>query len=128
MADIQSVLEKKCIPLSISGSGDEYEGKSVRTIPLIKHKLIPNPGELVVNVSKHKHFKQITINTRFLKPWKPVAGGEVVIVEGSACGKIGKVTGLTDQICTVRFEDSEGSSVQFFKPEKLAYIESLRSI
>ncbi len=99
----------------------------MRTLPLAKRKSTPKPGEVIVSVSTHARLKQISIDARFLRPWKPVVGGEAVVIEEPARGTIGVVGGLTPEICTIRIEDSTGASIKYFKPEKIAYLEPLRN-
>ncbi|KAF8262531.1 hypothetical protein EI94DRAFT_1704714 [Lactarius quietus] len=129
--DLRFVLERRCIPLTVSGVRDgdlaEYEGKVVRTLPLSKHKSTPNPDEVIVSASKRSRVKQMSIEAKNLKPLKPIIDGEVIVIEGPKCGAIGKVGSLTDQICTVRFDDPTGASVSYFKPNKVAYVEALRN-
>ncbi|KAH9041864.1 hypothetical protein EDB83DRAFT_2524000 [Lactarius deliciosus] len=129
-ADIQAALERRCIPFYVSGVRDgpldEYEGKVVRTLRLAKRKLTPKPNEVVVSIYKRSSFKQISINVSFLQPWKLVINSEAVIIEGSACGTIGVVKGLTPEICSIGIEDSTGTSTQYFKPDTVVYVELLR--
>ncbi|KAN0123677.1 hypothetical protein V8E53_015899 [Lactarius tabidus] len=126
-ADIQAVLERRCMPLNVSGVRggilDEYEGKTVRTMPLAKRKSTPGSDELAVSTVKRGRVKQISINVKFLKPWKPVADGEVVVIEGPSRGTVGTVRAIMEQICTIRSEGPAGASVHYFKPEKVAYLE-----
>ncbi|KAF8265724.1 hypothetical protein EI94DRAFT_1702256 [Lactarius quietus] len=129
--DMRFVLEKRCIPLTITGvSGDlaEYEGKAVRTLPLAKRKSTPKPDEVVVSASRRGRLKQISIEAKYLKPWIPIVNSKVVIIKGPKHGAIGKVGSLTDQICTVRFDDPTGASVSYFKPNKVVCIHPLLSI
>ncbi|KAN0123693.1 hypothetical protein V8E53_015887 [Lactarius tabidus] len=130
-ADVQAVLERRCVPLNVSGVRggvfDQYEGKTVRTMPIARHRLglTPNSGELIVNTVKGGRIKQLSINAGFLKPWEPVPNGEVVVIEGPLCGTVGTVQSITEHICTIRFEESGGASTYYFKPEKVAYLEPL---
>lgn len=130
-ADMQAVLERRCVPLSVSGVRggvlDQYEGKTVRTLPIARRRSTPESGELIVNIIKRGRIKQLSINAGFLKPWEPVPNGEVVIIEGPLRGTVGKVHGITGHICTIRSEESAGASTHYVKPEKVAYLEPLGS-
>lgn len=119
------------MPLSVSGVRggvlDQYEGKTVRTLPIARRRSTPESGELIVNIIKRGRIKQLSINAGFLKPWEPVPNGEVVIIEGPLRGTVGKVHGITGHICTIRSEESAGASTHYVKPEKVAYLEPLGS-
>ena len=105
----------------------KYNGKVIRTLPFAMRTETPKPDEVVISSSKHSCLRQLTIEARYLKPKKAVIDSEAVVIEGPKHGAIGKVGGLTDQICTVRFDDVKGAEVRHFKLDKLAYVEALRN-
>ncbi|KAF8267156.1 hypothetical protein EI94DRAFT_1701251 [Lactarius quietus] len=102
--DMRFVLEKRCIPLTITGvSGDlaEYEGKAVRTYPLAKRKSTPQaPMKSWSSASRRGRLKQNIHRGKIPQAMDPDRQSKSSSSKGQSMGAIGKVGSLTDQICT----------------------------
>jgi hypothetical protein len=96
--EIQRVIEKKCILFHIRGHSefgmDAYTGSLARTVPTDQRTLSPAAeDEIVVRTVNRGRPKQISIHPRFLMPWTPLVGSEVVITQGKWLGTLGLVKG-----------------------------------
>jgi hypothetical protein len=96
--EIQKVIEKKCILFHIRGYGercmDAYTGSPARTVPMDQHTMSPaTEDEIIVRTVIRTCPKQISIHPRFLVPWTPLVGSEVVITKGMWLGTVGLVKG-----------------------------------
>jgi hypothetical protein len=52
---VQAVLERRCVPLNMSGvRGGVFEGKTMRTMPIsiCRPRLTPESSELIINTVK----------------------------------------------------------------------------
>jgi hypothetical protein len=73
---------------------DTYTGSPARTVPTGQRTLSPTADdEIIVRTVNRGSPKQISIHPRFLVPWTPLVGSEVVITKGIWLGTVGVVKG-----------------------------------
>jgi hypothetical protein len=136
-AELSAVLKTMRIPFYIrgirgsgDGSMDNYEGSAARTVPPTACKSTPQEGEVLVSVIRGVRPVQISIHPRYLVPWTPRQGSNVVVIDGSWLGFQGIVVGNDADSYTVRFtmRDSSGehSHEEIFDIKQLARLDSLR--
>jgi hypothetical protein len=63
----------------------------------------PQAGEIILSVFKCPCRTQILVHLRFLFPWQPVVGDEVVVIKGPLIGTLGVVKAMEQVLCTVTF-------------------------
>lgn len=85
----------------------------------------PKDGEIILSVFKHPRPTQISVHPKFLVPWQPVAGDEVVVIKGSWLGTTGVVKAEQPR-CIVTFQLDNDLWDHQFENSDLAVIESLR--
>lgn len=109
---------------------DVYEDKAARSVPPTAHKSTPQDGEVLVSVVRGVRLVQVSIHPKFLIPWTPRQGSDVVVIDGSWLGRQGTVVGKDGNSCTVRFTltDSFGelSHEERFDVKQLAILEPVR--
>ena len=76
---------------SADKSLDKLEGETARTLPERRRELVPEAGEIVVEVILRNRKKQFSLHPKYLNPWKPVVGGGAVVVQGKYQGVLGVV-------------------------------------
>jgi hypothetical protein len=130
---IQVLLEVKCIPFTIRASGDRsmdvYDGNPARTLPTAQYDSPLQAGEIIVRTTKRARPKQLSIHPRYLVPWKPLVGCEVVVTNGSGLGAVGVVKGRQGDDWTVTFKgasDDSDAGDFVFKEKDLASLEPLK--
>ncbi|KAH9162307.1 hypothetical protein EDB89DRAFT_2079838 [Lactarius sanguifluus] len=127
---VQDIVERKCIPLYIRGLGassmDAHDGNPAKTVPTDQRTLSPQEGEIIVKMVKRARPKQISIHPRFLVPWKPLVGYEVLIIDGSWFGAVGVVKGRQGNSWTVSFTVDDDSREFVFEESDLAPLEPLK--
>jgi hypothetical protein len=109
---------------------DAYEGSAARTVPQTACSSPPRDGEVTVSVVRGVFPVQISIRPKFLVPWKPTQGSDVVVIDGSWVGSSGVVVGEDSGSYVVRFtvndEHGEESRDIPFDGNQLANLEPLR--
>ena len=130
---IQRLIEQKTIPFYIRNlheSSDRslqaYARCTGRTVPVDRCTSTPKDGELIVCVVKRSRLTQISIHPRFLVPWEPVVGGEVVVIKGECLGTQGVVKAREHPRSVVNFTFENDSWDVKFDDSDLATIEPLR--
>ncbi|KAH9177216.1 hypothetical protein EDB89DRAFT_1902451 [Lactarius sanguifluus] len=110
---VQDIIERKCIPFYIRGLGDSsmdaHDGNPAKTVPTDQCTLSPQEGEIIMKTVKRARPKQISIHPRFLVPWKPLVGYDVLIIDGSWFGAVGVVKGRQGNSWTVSFTVDDDS-------------------
>jgi hypothetical protein len=80
---------------NIRRSGDKsrykLEGETAWTVPERRRELVPEAGEIVIEVNMRNRKKQFSLHPKYLNPWKPVVGGGAVVVRGKYLGTLGVV-------------------------------------
>jgi hypothetical protein len=99
-----------------------YEGLTCRTILEENRKLTPEEGEVILLVCKPYCYQQISIHPRFLVPWGPVVGHQVVVIKGLLLGRIGVVKAKERARWVVTFSADNDSRDLRFKQSDLAYV------
>ncbi|KAF8267702.1 hypothetical protein EI94DRAFT_1801345 [Lactarius quietus] len=86
---IQSIIEQKTIPFFIHNTHESndhslqiYEKSTGRTVPMDRRTATPEEGKVMLSMVKRSRAKQISIHPRFLVPWGPVVGCEVLVTKG----------------------------------------------
>lgn len=74
----------------------QYARCTGKTVPSDRRTLTPRNGEVVLSVFKRPRAKQLSVHPRFLVPWEPVRGGEVVVLNGTWFGIVGIVKDQRD--------------------------------
>jgi hypothetical protein len=74
---------------SVDKSLRKLEGETGRTVPEHRRTLTPETGEIIVELTIRGHKRQISLHPKYLNPWEPVVGGEVVVVRGKYLGILG---------------------------------------
>ena len=126
-------LERRCVPFHIRGirdSSDEslhaYDGDPAWTVPMDLCESSPREGEVIVNVVRRRRRKQISIHPRYLTPWVPVVGCEVVVVKGSSLlGVIGRTKERKGNNWVVTFVVDNDSRDLEIEEKDLATVEAL---
>ena len=92
-----------------------------------RRTLSPQEGEIVVKTVQHnRRPKQISIDPKFLEPWKPLLGWEVAVIKGPWLGTVGVTKGRQGDDWTVTFT-VDGDSRDFtFQEKHLAPLEPLK--
>jgi len=105
---------------------EAYYGKPARTVPITKRTLTPREGEICVRTVKRTRPEQISINPRYLVPWKPLVGCEVVITCGFWSGFVGAVKGQqgVNWVVTITVDNDAHDTV--FAERELAALEPLK--
>jgi hypothetical protein len=134
---IQGHLQRKRIPFDICGisaSGDEsmkaYEGSTARTVPPTQCKSPPRDGEVIVSVVKGRRRPvQISIDPKFLVPWKPMGSGDVVVTDRDVpwFGIEGTIVRKENESCLVRITPVDETREESFEANQLAILEPLRT-
>ena len=131
------VLQTNQVPFDIRGvqnsddrSLDKYEGLPARTLPADKWRSGPAAFEALVNVfvpGKRPRIVQVSIDPRFLVPWKPAAGSTVVVVDQYAIffSLTGTVLRKDGDMFIVQFSDGGVPLERPFIVEQLAILERL---
>ena len=132
---IQSFIERKRIKFYIQNtrqSNDEslrkYEQCTGLTLPEQRRTLIPKEGEIVLGVTVRGRERQISIHPRFLIPWEPVVGDDVVVIRGDWTGTSGVAKEQRDGsrwIVTFSLEETGELRDYEFIEKDLAAIEPL---
>ncbi|KAI9429356.1 hypothetical protein H4582DRAFT_2065376 [Lactarius indigo] len=127
---VQDIIEKKCIPFHIRGSGDgsmsAHDGNPARTVPTHQRTLSPQEGEIIVKTVKRARQKQISIRPSFLVPWKPLVEHEVVVISGPLFGIAGVVKGRQETKFTVTFTFGDNCRDFILEEKDLAPLEPLK--
>jgi hypothetical protein len=109
---------------------DIYKDKAARSVPPTTRKSTPRDGEVLVSVVRGVRPVQVSIHPKFLVPWAPRQGSDVVVIDGSWLGFQGIVVGNDGNSYTVRFtmSDSSGehSHEETFDVKQLASLEPVR--
>jgi hypothetical protein len=102
-----------------------YESSTCRTILEENRKETPKEGEVIVLLYKPYCNKQISIHPRFLVPWEPVVGGQVVVIKGLLLGRMGVVKAKARERArwVVTFSADNDSWDLRFRQSDLAYVE-----
>jgi hypothetical protein len=129
---VQGHLYGKRIPFyirGIRGSGDGsmdiYEGKTARTVSPAEWKSLQD-GEVMVSVVKGIRPVRISIHPKFLVPWEPKGGNDVVVIDGPWFGIAGAIVGRENESYAVRFTLAEDSRDECFEGKQLANLEPFR--
>lgn len=130
---IQGLAQRKTIPFYIKhthNTGDstigEYGGCTARTVPIDRCTSVPRKGEIIVNVLKSNRRKQLSIHPRYLLPWEPIIGSEVVILNGVSLGAVGVVKARQEKYWVVTLTLNDESRDLTFEEKDLATLEDLR--
>jgi hypothetical protein len=128
---IQLVLVLRSIPFIVTGirnsdqnSKHVYEGDPARTVLEDHCKSSPQEGEVIVNVVHRHRLGEISINPRYLIPWVPVVGCEVVVIKGVLLGAIGKAKECKEKDWVVTFSVDDDSYDFVIQESELASVEA----
>jgi hypothetical protein len=129
-SEVETVIEQKCIPFYIRALGDRamdpYDGCPARTVPVNKRTLSPQEGEVVMKTVQGRRPKQISIHPRYLEPWKPLPGCEVVITNGRWFGTVGVAKRRQGEDWSITFTVDDDSRDFLFQEKVLAPLEPLK--
>jgi hypothetical protein len=130
MPSVQDLIERKTIPFYIHNTHkssnqllQSFEGCTGRTIPVDRHTKNPQEGRIILSVFKHPHRTQISVHLKFLFPWQPIVGDEVVVIKGLLFGMLGVVKAKEQALCRVNFSLDNQSLDYQFEDSKLVVIE-----
>jgi hypothetical protein len=123
-------VEQKTIPFHLRNtheSSDEtlrrLARSTGRTIPADRRNKTPKDGEIVLSVAGRSRPTQVSVHPRFLFPWEPVVGDEVVVIKGPLLGAMGMVKAMEQPLCTVTFSLDNNPVDYQFEVSELAVIE-----
>lgn len=90
--------------------------------------MTPEEGEVALRVLTHFRPKQISVHPRFLVPWEPVVGDQVVIIKGLFLGTMGVAKAQEHARWVVTFSADNDSWDFRFEQSDLATIEDFRAL
>lgn len=113
--DIQDRLREECIPFHVRGvpassPHAKMEGLTVKTVPIARRRMEAQPNEVVVSVFQRGRPTQISLNPKYLVPWPPSKGNNVLIIGHHQIGPVGKLVELEGGRCLVEFAASGANS------------------
>lgn len=95
-----------------------------RTVPVARREKTPKEGEIILSVFKTPRRTQISVHPKFIFPWEPVVGDEVVVIKGPLLGALGLVNAKGGKRCTVAFSVENNDLVDYqLEVSELAVIE-----
>ncbi|KAF8258743.1 hypothetical protein EI94DRAFT_1707713 [Lactarius quietus] len=131
---IQSIIEWKTIPFFIRNTHESndhslqiYEKSTGRTVPMDRRTATPEEGKVTLSVVKRSRAKQISVHPRFLVPWGPVVGCEVLVTKGRWFGMPGVAKEeRSDGQWLVRFNADDTHLDSVFDKKDHAVLEAIR--
>lgn len=132
--EMRRLLQTKRIPFIIRGVDVDpklsmYQTKTARSVPDAQWDSPPREGEVIVCMVKGSRIMQISIDPKYLVPWNPKEGGEVVVIAGDSvlfgCSGI-IVDKKGDGQFIVQFTTEGDSLKRDFPSSHLAVLEALR--
>ncbi|KAH9954821.1 hypothetical protein BGW80DRAFT_1467541 [Lactifluus volemus] len=131
---IHTILQTKRIPFTVSGVDSnkdlvKYKNKTARSVPERQWDSQPGEWQVIVSIFIGNRIKQISIDPKYLVPWNPKQGGEVVVIN-SHCqlfGNSGTIIGKKDDdLFTVLFGSTRMSLELNLPSTDLVVLETLR--
>ena len=129
MPTIQYVIEWKTIVFSChnlheaSRELQQYTRCMGKTVPSDHRTVTPRDGEVVLSVFKCPRARQLSVHPRFLVPWEPVQGGEVMVLNGTWFGIVGIVKDQRDDGQWVLRFEIDKTNDHVFNSKDLAGLE-----
>ncbi|KAF8263448.1 hypothetical protein EI94DRAFT_1740890 [Lactarius quietus] len=124
LVKVQHIIERKWTG---NTSMEAYDGKPARPVPITKQTLTPQEGKICVRTwERNTCPEKISINPRYLVPWKSLVSREAVITCGFWSGFVGAIKGQQGVDRVVMFMVDNDAHDTVFVERELAALEPLK--